>query len=162
MRVLAAGVSFRAFFHRSNAYTPRHDRSGNRDFDLPPVLAGELLRLDPPSLSHCEMAPKPGDKLVLTISDVAFGGEGVGRHEDFVVFVPFVLAAEVVEVEIIEVKKRFARARLLRVVEPSAARVAPACPYFGDCGGCQYQHVEYTVQLSFKHKQISDLFQRIG
>jgi tRNA/tmRNA/rRNA uracil-C5-methylase (TrmA/RlmC/RlmD family) len=108
------------------------------------------------------MAPKPGDKLVLSISDVAFGGEGVGRHEDFVVFVPFVLAGEVVEVEVVELKKRFARARLLRVIEPSTARVAPSCPYFGQCGGCQYQHVDYTTQLSLKHKQISDLFQRIG
>src|SRR5215475_6363735 len=108
------------------------------------------------------MAPQLGDKLVLTISDVAFGGEGVGRLEDFVVFVPFVLAGEVVEVEVTELKKRFARARLLRVVEPSAARVTPACPYFGQCGGCQYQHVDYSTQLSLKHKQIADLFQRIG
>jgi tRNA/tmRNA/rRNA uracil-C5-methylase (TrmA/RlmC/RlmD family) len=108
------------------------------------------------------MAPQLGDKLVLTISDVAFGGEGVGRLEDFVVFVPFVLAGEVAEVEVTELKKRFARARLLRVIEPSATRVTPACPYFGQCGGCQYQHVDYTTQLSLKHKQIADLFQRIG
>ena len=77
-------------------------------------------------------------------------------------FVPFVLVGEVVEVEITEVKKNFARAKLLRVVKPSPERVEPACRYFGPCGGCQYQHIDYAAQLRFKHKQIADLFQRIG
>jgi tRNA/tmRNA/rRNA uracil-C5-methylase (TrmA/RlmC/RlmD family) len=61
-----------------------------------------------------------------------------------------------------EVKKRFARARLLQVLQPSPERVAPACRYFGECGGCQYQHLDYPAQLRIKHKQICDLFQRIG
>ena len=56
-----------------------------------------------------------GDRLDLTIDDIAFGGEGVGRVDDFVVFVPFVLVGEMVEAEITEVKKNFARAKLLRV-----------------------------------------------
>jgi tRNA/tmRNA/rRNA uracil-C5-methylase (TrmA/RlmC/RlmD family) len=79
-----------------------------------------------------------------------------------VVFVPFVLVGEVVEVEITGVKKNFARGKLLRVVQPSPERVEPACRYFGQCGGCQYQHVDYAAQLRLKHKQIADLFQRIG
>jgi tRNA/tmRNA/rRNA uracil-C5-methylase (TrmA/RlmC/RlmD family) len=103
-----------------------------------------------------------GDKLTLTIDDIAFGGEGVARAEDFVVFVPFVAPGEVVEAEVTEVKKRFARARLLRVVAASSDRVEPLCPHFGQCGGCQYQHLDYSLQLRLKHKQISDLFQRIG
>jgi tRNA/tmRNA/rRNA uracil-C5-methylase (TrmA/RlmC/RlmD family) len=105
---------------------------------------------------------KIGDKLALTIGDIAFGGEGVARVEDFVVFVPFVLVGETVEAEVTEVKKNFARARLLRVTQASPERVAPACRYFGECGGCQYQHVEYAAQLRIKRKQIADLFQRIG
>jgi 23S rRNA (uracil1939-C5)-methyltransferase len=105
---------------------------------------------------------KLGDKLNLTISDIAFGGEGVGRIEDFVVFVPFVLVDEEVEAEVIEVKKSFARAKLSRVLKPSPQRTTPPCPYFGACGGCQYQHISYEEQLRIKHKQISDLFQRIG
>jgi 23S rRNA (uracil1939-C5)-methyltransferase len=108
------------------------------------------------------MGPNPGDKLTLTISDIAFGGEGVGRMDDFVIFVPFVALGEKVEVEVVEVKKRFGRARLLQVLEPSPERVQPLCQYFGQCGGCQYQHINYPVQLQLKHKQISDLFQRIG
>jgi tRNA/tmRNA/rRNA uracil-C5-methylase (TrmA/RlmC/RlmD family) len=104
----------------------------------------------------------PGDKLTLTISDLAFGGEGVARLEDFVIFVPFVAVGEVVEAEVVEVKKRFARARLLGVLQPSPERVEPSCRYFGECGGCQYQHLAYAAQLRWKQKQIADLFQRIG
>jgi len=138
---------------------------------------------------------KIGDKLSLTIHDIAFGGEGVGRicvardtgqvtsdknfsattkseivspvtrhpsPETFVVFVPFVLPGETVEVEIIEVKKNFARTKLLRVEKSSPERVTPECRYFGACGGCQYQHIAYATQLRLKHKQISDLFERVG
>jgi tRNA/tmRNA/rRNA uracil-C5-methylase (TrmA/RlmC/RlmD family) len=108
------------------------------------------------------MPLKTGDKLTLTIHDIAFGGEGVGRVDDFVVFVPFVLPGEMVEAEITEVKKNFARAKLLRVEKSSPDRVAPECRYFGACGGCQYQHIAYATQLRLKHKQISDLFERVG
>jgi tRNA/tmRNA/rRNA uracil-C5-methylase (TrmA/RlmC/RlmD family) len=98
----------------------------------------------------------------LTIHDLAFGGEGVGRVDDFVVFVPFVLPGETVEVEVTELKKTFARAKLLRVATPSPERVSPECRYFTQCGGCQYQHIGYAAQLRFKHKQITDLFERVG
>ena len=77
----------------------------------------------------------PGQTVSLTIQDIAFGGEGVARLDDFVVFVPFVLVGEVVEAELREVKKSFARARLLRVIEPSPERVTPACMHFAACGG---------------------------
>jgi tRNA/tmRNA/rRNA uracil-C5-methylase (TrmA/RlmC/RlmD family) len=104
----------------------------------------------------------PGARITLTIDDIAFGGEGVGRADNFVVFVPFVAAGDVVEVEVTEVKKNFARARLLQILQPSTERVTPQCRYFGDCGGCQYQHLDYAAQLRIKHKQVCDLFQRIG
>jgi tRNA/tmRNA/rRNA uracil-C5-methylase (TrmA/RlmC/RlmD family) len=115
-----------------------------------------------------------GDKVRVQIDDVAFGGDGVARLElpnydvsseesgHFVVFVPFAIAGEETEVEIIEVKKRFARARLLEVVKPSGHRVEPKCRYFGVCGGCQYQHIDYAAQLEIKHKQVCDLLQRLG
>jgi tRNA/tmRNA/rRNA uracil-C5-methylase (TrmA/RlmC/RlmD family) len=104
----------------------------------------------------------PGQIHQLRIQDIAFGGEGVARVEELVVFVPFVLVGELVEAEIAEVRKSFARARLGRVLEPAAERVAPACRYFGACGGCQYQHIAYEAQLRIKRKQVADLFQRIG
>jgi tRNA/tmRNA/rRNA uracil-C5-methylase (TrmA/RlmC/RlmD family) len=103
-----------------------------------------------------------GGRHILQIQDIAFGGEGVGRIGEFVVFVPFVALGEEVEVELTEVKKRFARAKLLRVIEASPTRVKPLCQYYGDCGGCQYQHVSYPAQLALKHKQVADLFQRLA
>ncbi len=106
--------------------------------------------------------PHVGDHVTIPIHDVGFGGEGVGRSQEFVVFVPGAIPGETVEVEVTEVKKQFARAKLLRVVQASADRVTPECPHFGRCGGCQYQHVSYARQLQIKRKQVSDLMVRIG
>lgn len=103
-----------------------------------------------------------GSRVTARIEDVAFGGEGVARPDNFVVFVPFVLRGELVEAEIIEIKKAFARARLVQVLEPSPDRTEPECAYFGKCGGCQYQHMAYPAQLRVKHKQVADLFERLG
>jgi len=103
-----------------------------------------------------------GDNITLAIEDLAFGGEGVGRVDSLVVFVPFVMIGETVEVEITELKKNFARAKLVRVVTASPERVEPRCRYFGACGGCQYQHISYEAQLRVKQKQIADLFERVG
>lgn len=103
-----------------------------------------------------------GQVHTVQVQDIAFGGDGVARINEFVLFVPFVLVGETVEVEITEVKKSFARARLRRVITPSPERVEPKCPHFRACGGCQYQHLDYSAQLRVKHKQVADLFQRIG
>ena len=103
-----------------------------------------------------------GQRVTLQIEDIAFGGEGVGRVEGFVVFVPLVIEGETVEATITEVKKNFARAELKKVVSPATTRVEPECQYFGDCGGCQYQHMSYEAQLEMKQKQVADLFERIG
>jgi len=105
---------------------------------------------------------QPGQRLELDITTVAFGGDGIGRVDNFVVFVPFVIAGERVEVEIVEVKKRYATADLIRVISPSPLRVEPRCPYYAQCAGCQYQHVAYAHQLELKRSQIRDVFQRIG
>lgn len=117
----------------------------------------DLVNTNQPSLNL-----SVGDKLTMIIHDIAFGGDGVARVSEFVVFVPFVIVGEEVEVELTEVKKNFARARLLQILKPSPLRTTPKCPYFGACGGCQYQHVDYGAQLELKRKQVSDLLQRIG
>ena len=88
---------------------------------------------------------QPGQRLELDITTVAFGGDGIGRHDNFVIFVPFVVAGERVEVEIVDVRKRFATADLVRVITPSPHRVAPRCPYYANCAGCQYQHIDYEI-----------------
>ena len=105
---------------------------------------------------------QPGQVLELTITDIAFGGDGIGRVDGFVVFVPFVIGGERVEVRLVEVKRRFATADLLRVITPAPQRTEPRCPYYTRCAGCQYQHITYDHQLELKRKQIVDVFERIG
>jgi len=107
-------------------------------------------------------ALQPGQRLELDVTTVAFGGDGIGRVDNFVVFVPFVVEGERVEAEIVEVKRRYATADLVRVVTPSPLRVEPRCPYYRKCAGCQYQHIDYAHQLELKRSQIRDIFERIG
>ncbi len=98
----------------------------------------------------------------LKIEDVAFGGKGVAREQGKAVFVPYTIEGELVSAEIVREKKQFAEADLVEVKQSSPNRVAPECPYFGRCGGCAYQHIDYQHQLAIKWRQVRDALQRIG
>jgi len=98
----------------------------------------------------------------LKIEDVAFGGKGVAREQGKAVFVPYTIEGEMVSAEIVREKKQFAEAELVEVKQSSPNRVAPQCPYFGRCGGCAYQHIDYEHQLAIKWRQLRDALQRIG
>src|SRR6478735_916410 len=98
----------------------------------------------------------------LKIEDVAFGGKGVAREQGKAVFVPYTIEGETVSAEIVREKKQFAEADLIEVKESSPNRVAPQCPYFGRCGGCAYQHIDYEHQLAIKWRQVRDALLRIG
>jgi tRNA/tmRNA/rRNA uracil-C5-methylase (TrmA/RlmC/RlmD family) len=98
----------------------------------------------------------------LKIADIAFGGKGVARENGKAVFVPYTIEGETVSVEIVREKKQFAEAELVDVKESSPHRVTPECPYFGRCGGCAYQHIDYEHQLAIKWRQVRDVLQRIG
>lgn len=96
------------------------------------------------------------------IESLAFGGEGILRHEGQVIFVPFVIPGEEIEVEITESRKNFSKGKLLQVLNPSKERIAPLCPYFGKCGGCQLQHMSYDTQLAYKKNAVKEALIRIG
>ena len=98
----------------------------------------------------------------LKIEDVAFGGKGVAREQGKAVFVAYTIEGETVSAEIVREKKQFAEADLIDVKQSSPNRVAPECPYFGRCGGCAYQHIDYEHQLAIKWRQLRDALQRIG
>jgi 23S rRNA (uracil1939-C5)-methyltransferase len=98
----------------------------------------------------------------LRIEDVAFGGKGVARKQGKAVFVPYTIEGEIVSAQIVREKKQFAEAELVEVKQSSPDRVAPQCPYFGRCGGCAYQHIDYQHQLAIKWRQVRDALQRIG
>jgi 23S rRNA (uracil1939-C5)-methyltransferase len=101
-------------------------------------------------------------KIDVTIEKLVYGGEGLAHQEGATVFVPFVLPSERVTVEPAEQKKKFVRARLDCVLEPSAERVIAACPHFGVCGGCDYQHIPYDAQLRYKTEILRETLRRIG
>ena len=103
-----------------------------------------------------------GDTLSVAIDDLAFGGEGVGRADGYVVFVPGGVPGDTVRVRLIQARSRFGRGLIEAVEQPSPDRVEPPCPYFGRCGGCRLQHLAYPAQLAFKTKQVADCLQRLG
>ncbi|MBS0628130.1 MAG: 23S rRNA (uracil(1939)-C(5))-methyltransferase RlmD [Verrucomicrobia bacterium] len=96
------------------------------------------------------------------IDNVAFGGDGVARKDGLVIFAPFTLPGEVVELEIYKKKSNFANAHLQKVLKPSPHRIPAPCPYFGSCGGCALQHSSYPYQLELKKKFVEDSLSRIG
>jgi 23S rRNA (uracil1939-C5)-methyltransferase len=98
----------------------------------------------------------------LTIEKLVYGGEGLARMEGKVVLVPFVLPGEVVHAETERAKNDLWRGRLIEVLQPSASRIVPGCPYFQRCGGCQYQHLDYPVQLEQKRAILREVLQRVG
>jgi 23S rRNA (uracil1939-C5)-methyltransferase len=98
----------------------------------------------------------------LQVEDVAFGGKGVARDHGKAVFIPFTIDGEVVSAEITREKKQFAEAEIVNLRRKSPHRVDPSCPYFGRCGGCAYQHVDYAHQLKIKSRQVRDVLGRIG
>ena len=102
----------------------------------------------------------------LQIEKLIYGGDGLARlpadehGPGKTVFVPFVLAGETVEASLVESRTGFARAKLDRVIQSSPERVEPACPYFGRCGGCHYQHIEYAAQLRHKAEILRETLRR--
>jgi len=99
----------------------------------------------------------------LTIESLAYGGAGVASAEDGrIVFVDGACPGDTVEAVMTEEHPRFLKARIETILEPSLDRVEPPCPYFGICGGCQWQHVSYEAQLIAKQRAVEDALVRIG
>ncbi len=96
----------------------------------------------------------------LQIEALAYGGSGLGYHEGKVVFVPMTAPGDRVRCVVHKVKKRFAVARLERILEPSPDRCEAPCPVFGECGGCQWQYLPYTLQADWKQRIFNDLLLR--
>jgi 23S rRNA (uracil1939-C5)-methyltransferase len=102
------------------------------------------------------------EETTLPIEKLVYGGDGLARLDGRVVFTPFVLPGETVRAGIERVKNDLWRGKLLEVVEPAAGRITPHCPYFGRCGGCQYQHASYEVQLEQKVAILREVLRRVG
>ena len=103
--------------------------------------------------------------LEITVEKLVYGGDGLARLKSDeqraqTVFVPFVLPGERVEARVVDQQRGLVRARLERVLQASEFRTDPPCPYFGRCGGCQYQHIDYDAQLRFKSEILRETMRR--
>jgi 23S rRNA (uracil1939-C5)-methyltransferase len=96
----------------------------------------------------------------LDITALVHGGRGIGRHEGQAVFVPMTAPGDRVACRVVRRKRRFIEAELCAVLVPSPLRREPPCPYFGDCGGCQWQHLPYREQLRWKEQLFQELMLR--
>lgn len=105
--------------------------------------------------------PSPAE-VELRLESLAFGGAAVGRYEGRAVFVPFGAPGDLVRVRLSEPHARWARAELIEVLEPGAARRLPACPLAGRCGGCPWQQVDYAAQLAAKREILGRALRRVA
>ncbi len=101
-------------------------------------------------------------KVKVLIESVAFRGYGVARVDGKVVFVPYTATGDKAWIEIVEEKKKYSMGRLIQIVVPSPWRVNPPCPYFGTCGGCQWQHIDYRFHGELKKTILREILERIG
>jgi 23S rRNA (uracil1939-C5)-methyltransferase len=101
-------------------------------------------------------------ELELTIDSLAYGGRGVARHGDLVVFVARALPGDRVRARVTKYKRRYAEARAVELLEPGPGRVEARCPHFGVCGGCSWQDLDYQLQLRHKQAQVADAIHRLG
>lgn len=108
--------------------------------------------------------PQPEDSgfLELTIEKLVTGGAGLARHEGQAVFVPLTAPGDRVKAAVVERRKGFVRARVEEILEPGPGRQEPPCPYFGQCGGCDLQHLEPAAQRRVKAEIVADCFSRLG
>mgnify|MGYP000927576221 CR=1 FL=1 len=98
----------------------------------------------------------------ITITDIAAEGKSIARVDDMVVFVPFTVPGDVVDLQVRKKKHHYCEAEVIRFIKYSDVRQQPMCSHFGICGGCKWQNLPYEEQLRAKQKQVFDQLTRIG
>lgn len=96
------------------------------------------------------------------VTDVAAEGKAIAKINDLVVFIPFVVPGDIIDLQLTRKKNKYAEGRVERMVKPSPIRVEAFCEHFGICGGCKWQILPYAEQLKYKQKQVVDNLTRIG
>ncbi len=103
-----------------------------------------------------------GQKYEIKITGMGQSGEGVGRFENFTVFIPYALPGETVEAKITLVKKNYATGEIVSILEKTSDRIKPICKVYDDCGACQLQHYSYEAQLNAKKQKVIDMMEHIA
>jgi len=101
---------------------------------------------------------KKNQSITITIDSVAYGGKGIARLDNFVIFVRDALPGQHLKVKIIKKKPSFAEAIIEEIITQSPDYIDPKCIYFNDCGGCTFQNLRYLAQLKIKKQQIEDVY----
>ncbi len=118
---------------------------------------------------------KKGDVVELRIESYAFEGKGIARinkselnhvsnadNKKYVIFVPHAYPGDVIRAKILKLKKTYGEAKIEEIIKPAEGRIVPECRYFGTCGGCKQQNLEYNLQLKYKEAQVVEVFNRLG
>ena len=105
---------------------------------------------------------KRGEELKVIIENVAFGGKGICRIEDYVIFVPNTIHGDEARIKITKRKTGYGEGRLLEILKSSSLRQEAPCKYFDWCGGCTWQSVSYEQQLEFKWNHVRESIQRLA
>jgi len=105
---------------------------------------------------------RQGEVIEVEISDLSDTGDGVGRFEQRVVFVPDTVPGDRTLVRLVNVKPKYAQATFKEILKPSPGRIRPSCIVADKCGGCQWQHIDYNYQLIAKRNQVIQALERIG
>lgn len=142
-------------------------------------IEGEKGQVPTKKIAKLHLAEPPlqvGQKIALTVDGLSTHGEGVARWTEegatarpaaevppaFTVFVEGAIPGDQVQAKIVEVKRNYARGRVVELLQPSPHRVVPRCPVYAECGGCQLQEMEYLEQLRWKMRFVADALTRIG
>lgn len=116
-------------------------------------------------LDWCKSGKKEKELPLLekvTITDVAAEGKAIAKVNDLVIFVPYVVPGDVVDLQIKRKKNKYAEAEAVNFHEYSSTRAVPFCQHYGICGGCKWQVLPYAEQIKYKQKQVEDNLRRIG
>lgn len=102
------------------------------------------------------------EKHILKIEKLDHSGRGIAHLHDKIVFIPYTLVDEVVEVEIVREKKSWMEGRMIQILESSEKRIKPTCPYYDVCGGCDVMHMSYQDQIVWKEKKVKEIMQKFA
>lgn len=101
-------------------------------------------------------------ELIVTIEKLVFGGLGLARLDALVIFVPFSAVGDVLKVRILNKKKNYAEAEIIEILQASKDRISPRCPHYGDCGGCNLQHISYEAQIRAKDLILKEWLEKLN
>lgn len=109
-----------------------------------------------------ELNIEKNKEYIVTIESMGHEGEGIGKIDNFTVFIPGALRGEEVKIKLIKVNKSYGIGKLIEVIEKSSKRVEPICSIYKRCGGCNLQHFSYEEQLNFKWERVKEVVKRVG